>query len=103
MFKLRSISGGLTIIIVGILFSVFSSIHSQSTPFPPIEDTIVEAGDLGKIQGSYSLLSRPLYGNRDYYYYYTGIPYADTASYTGSNRFKVYQKNGIVITNSRKL
>jgi hypothetical protein len=60
-------------------------------PMPPAADAIVEAGELGQIQGTYALTSRgPAHETGGHYYYiYSGIPYAKPESYTGANRFKV--------------
>jgi hypothetical protein len=57
---------------------------STSSPWP--EDAIVDAGELGKIQGAYTYTSP----NGKRFFWFAGIHYADIKSYTGENRFRVW-------------
>ncbi|ODM94391.1 Fatty acyl-CoA hydrolase precursor, medium chain, partial [Orchesella cincta] len=52
------------------------------------EEVIIDAGELGKIQGSNAWAMAGLNQTGRKYYWFTGIPYADPESYTGDNRFK---------------
>lgn len=67
----------------------FGQESSTSFPWPSLPtlppDAIVDAGDLGEIQGAYTYTSP----NGKRFYWFAGIPYADPASYTGDNRFRV--------------
>lgn len=55
------------------------------------EEALIDTGDdqLGKIQGSYAWTMKGLGKVGRKYYWFSGIPYALTDSYTGDKKFQV--------------
>jgi hypothetical protein len=69
-------------LVLGVLVASLSSISAQYTP----DDLVVEAGDLGKIQGrNTTTTGESLVGTRKPYIQFLGIPYANY-----SERFQVH-------------